>query len=107
MLDFYTINSPTPFSYLYHAVINSDIEQFNKYVKQCKEEFKIGKYDANYTIPVIFRSLMDYNKNQEANVIINTSIQYAKMNDLYENKDYIFEGKTVKEYEDYVKNVSL
>ncbi|ARF12497.1 hypothetical protein Klosneuvirus_6_59 [Klosneuvirus KNV1] len=107
MLDFYSINTPTSFSYLYHAVINSDIEQFNKYLKQCQREFQIGKYDANYTIPVIFRALMDYNKSQEANIIINVFIQYAKMNDLYDNKDYIFEGKTVKEYEDYVKNILL
>lgn len=107
MLDFYQNNKPTSFSYLYHAIINSDINQFKSSLSQCHGEFKIGVYDANYTIPVIFRALMNYNQSQEANIIINTFIQYAKMNDLYDNKDYIFEGKTVKEYEEYIKNISV
>lgn len=48
-----------------------DIDQFNTYLQQCHYEYKIGFYDANYTIPVIFRSLMNYNKNDQANMIIN------------------------------------
>ena len=101
--DFYKMNKPTPFTYLYHSIIHSDIDGFNTYLKQCQDEYKIGSYDTNYTIPVIFRALMNYNKSDQSNMIINNLIQYSKLNDLYDNKNYIFDNKTVKEYEDYVK----